>query len=74
MNLVNRYFVAQSDIELFAAAISQAQVLIAYKDMDADWEKMIQAGTIEQYTPNFVRIAGTYYARDQYEFRIRFTI
>lgn len=45
-------------------AISQARVVIFNKDQIVDY-----GGTIEKYSPESIKIAGTYYIRELYEFR-----
>ncbi|MEK4349632.1 hypothetical protein MKX41_02215 [Paenibacillus sp. FSL R5-0475] len=56
-----------TDIELFAAALVQARVTVRAVDGSiADY-----GGAIEKYTPNAVRIDGTYYMREVYLFEIK---
>jgi hypothetical protein len=54
-----------TDVELFAAALTQARVTVYEKDGSiADY-----GGMIEKYTPESVKIAGTYFRRGEYVFK-----
>ncbi|MEC0241961.1 hypothetical protein P4H66_19345 [Paenibacillus dokdonensis] len=71
MTLINRYQVVKSDTELFAAAIFGSRIYIAFDDQEAGSKYVVaHSGPVEKYTPEYVRIAGVYYRRSQYEFRV----
>ncbi|WP_152380317.1 hypothetical protein [Paenibacillus brasilensis] len=60
----------KSDIELFAAALSEVRVYVvqplSYDMVDiADY-----GGPLEKLTPESVKISGMYYMRGQFEFRV----
>lgn len=61
---MQKYRVLVEDQDFFVAAISQARVVIFNKDQLVDY-----GGTIEKYSPESIKIAGTYYIRELYEFR-----
>ncbi|WP_346836023.1 hypothetical protein [Paenibacillus polymyxa] len=64
------YKVLKSDVELFAAALSQVKVYVV-QSLGEDFISVIDyGGTIEMFSPNSVKIAGAYYIRNQFEFRI----
>ncbi|MFK4304346.1 hypothetical protein ABH892_004486 [Paenibacillus sp. RC254] len=54
-----------TDVELLTAALTQARVTVYEKDgRIADY-----GGVIEKYTPESVKIAGTYFRRGEYVFK-----
>ncbi|AOK88502.1 hypothetical protein [Paenibacillus polymyxa] len=64
------YKVLKSDIELFAAALSQVRVYVV-QPLGEDFISVIDyGGTIEKFSPDSVKIAGVYYIRNQFEFRV----
>ncbi|WP_311080978.1 hypothetical protein [Paenibacillus polymyxa] len=64
------YKVLKSDIELFAAALSQVRVYVV-QSLDEDFISVVDyGGTIEKFSPDSVKIAGAYYIRNQFEFRV----
>ncbi|WP_043921405.1 hypothetical protein [Paenibacillus polymyxa] len=64
------YKVLKSDIELFAAALSQARVYVV-QSLREDMVSVVDyGGTIEKFSPDSVKIAGAYYIRNQFEFRV----
>ncbi|NRF89468.1 hypothetical protein HQN89_00245 [Paenibacillus frigoriresistens] len=58
-----------TDMELFAAALSQATVAVIQHTAD-DIPVFIASGVIEKYTTHSVKIGATSYLRDESEFRI----
>lgn len=58
-----------TDMELFAAALSQVTVAVIQHTAD-DIPVFIAAGVIEKYTTHYVKIGETNYLRDESEFRI----
>lgn len=63
------YRTLHSDDDFFAAAISQCNVYVV-KTLDDQMMEIIEyGGQVEKYTPESIRIDGTYYLRNQYEFR-----
>ena len=64
------YKVLKSDIELFAAALSQVRVYVV-QSLREDMVSVVDyGGTIEKFLPDSVKIAGAYYIRNQFEFRV----
>ncbi|MEB4781445.1 hypothetical protein P5G60_06765 [Paenibacillus jamilae] len=64
------YKVLKSDIELFAAALNQTRVYVV-QSLGEDMVSVIDyGGTIEKFSPDSVKIAGAYYIRNQFEFRV----
>lgn len=55
----------KDDKDLFAAALSQVRVSIFSNGHLVDY-----GGVIQKYSPIAVKIQGTYYMRNQYEFRV----
>ncbi|WP_080942877.1 hypothetical protein [Paenibacillus polymyxa] len=64
------YKVLKSDIELFAAALSQARVYVV-QPLGKDLIDIVDyGGPLEKFTPESVKISGMYYMRGQFEFRV----
>ncbi|MGW8444320.1 hypothetical protein ACWGXJ_25780 [Paenibacillus sp. S33] len=64
------YKVLKSDIELFAAALNQARVYVVQL-LGEDMVSVVDyGGTIEKFSPDTIKIAGAYYMRNQFEFRV----
>ncbi|MDG0053106.1 hypothetical protein MMB75_05385 [Paenibacillus sp. P2(2022)] len=64
------YKVLKSDIELFAAALSLARVYVV-QSLDEDLIDIVDyGGPVEKYTPESIKINGTYFFRNQFEFRV----
>ncbi|KAF6650901.1 hypothetical protein ACT3XG_02500 [Paenibacillus polymyxa] len=64
------YKVLKSDIGLFAAALNQARVYVV-QSLREDMVSVVDyGGTIEKVSPDSVKIAGAYYIRNQFEFRV----
>ncbi|MHB0944555.1 hypothetical protein ACYCSU_23695 [Paenibacillus sp. ALE1] len=64
------YKVLKSDIELFSAALSQVKVYVV-QSLGEDFISVVDyGGTIEKFSPDSVKIAGAYYIRNQFEFRV----
>ncbi|MEC0233615.1 hypothetical protein P4H71_04500 [Paenibacillus kribbensis] len=64
------YKVLKSDIELFAAALSQVRVYVVQPLREDLISVVDYGGTIEKFSPESVKIAGAYYMRNQFEFRV----
>lgn len=56
--------VLSTDIELFAAALSQTCVVVSKEDM------LENAGIIHEYCEKFVRIGDSWFSRTMYDFHI----
>ncbi|WP_225999313.1 hypothetical protein [Paenibacillus sp. BJ-4] len=64
------YKVLKSDIELFAAALNQVRVYVVQL-LSEDLVSVVDyGGTLEKFSPDSVKIAGAYYMRNQFEFRV----
>lgn len=69
--MIQRYRILETDIEMLAAALSKAHVYVAFDDEEAGYKYVVaHGGQLEMYSPDFVRIAGVYYSRKTYEFRV----
>ncbi|WP_328800265.1 hypothetical protein T3H97_16235 [Paenibacillus sp. LX16] len=63
------YKVLKSDIELFAAALSQVRVYVV-QPLDEDLIDIVDyGGAVEKITPESIKIKGSYFLRNQFEFR-----
>ncbi|WP_025717357.1 hypothetical protein [Paenibacillus sp. 1-18] len=64
------YKVLKSDIELFAAALSQVRVYVVQPLSEDMIEVVDYGGAIEKITPESIKINGSYFFRKQFEFRV----
>ncbi|KAF6581626.1 MULTISPECIES: hypothetical protein [unclassified Paenibacillus] len=61
------YKVLNSDIELFAAALTQVRVYVV-QSLGEDVVSVVDyGGTVEKFSPDTIKIAGAYYMRNQFE-------
>ncbi|KAF6616329.1 hypothetical protein J2W97_001414 [Paenibacillus jamilae] len=68
MNLT--FKVLKSDIELFAAALSQVRVYVV-QSLDEDLIDIVDyGGSVDKITPESIKINGTYFIHNQFEFRV----
>ncbi|SPY16074.1 Uncharacterised protein [Paenibacillus polymyxa] len=64
------YKVLKSDIELFAAALKQVRVYVV-QPLGKDLIDIVDyGGPVEKYTPESIKINGSYFFRNQFEFRV----
>ncbi|MGG4218829.1 hypothetical protein ABEW32_11420 [Paenibacillus jamilae] len=63
------YKVLKSDIELFAAALSHVRVYVVQPLGEALIDIVDYGGAVEKITPESVKINGSYFFRNQFEFR-----
>ncbi|MEJ3719651.1 MULTISPECIES: hypothetical protein [Paenibacillus] len=64
------YKVLKSDIELFAAALNQVRVYVV-QPLGEDLIDIVDyGGPVEKYTPESIKINGSYFFRNQFEFRV----
>ncbi|URJ51593.1 hypothetical protein [Paenibacillus polymyxa] len=64
------YKVLKSDIELFTAALSQVRVYVV-QPLGEDLIDIVDSGgPVENYTPESIKINGSYFFRKQFEFRV----
>ncbi|MEB4783998.1 MULTISPECIES: hypothetical protein [Paenibacillus] len=64
------YKVLKSDVELFAVALSQVKVYIVHP-LGEDLIDIVDYGRpVEKYTPESIKINGSYFFRKQFEFRV----
>ncbi|MDG0057016.1 hypothetical protein MMB75_25655 [Paenibacillus sp. P2(2022)] len=64
------YKVLKSDIELFAAALSQVRVYVV-QPLGEDLIDIVDyGGVLEKITPEAIKINGAYFFRKQFEFRV----
>ncbi|MGM1023401.1 MAG: hypothetical protein ACQEXV_23445 [Bacillota bacterium] len=64
------YKVLKSDIELFAAALSQVRVYVVSIDEELRVTFEDYGGVVEKITPESIKINGKYFMRGQFEFRV----
>ncbi|AOK91715.1 hypothetical protein [Paenibacillus polymyxa] len=61
------YKVLNSDIELFAAALTQVRVYVV-QSLGEDVVSVVDyGGTVGKFSPDTIKIAGAYYMRNQFE-------
>lgn len=63
------YKILQSDLELFAASVSQVKVHVVMPMDNVPSVVVNSGGMIEKFTPEAVKINGGFYFRDRFEFR-----
>ncbi|MHB0865219.1 hypothetical protein ACYCS5_29270 [Paenibacillus sp. SEL3] len=64
------YKVLKSDIELFAAALSQVRVYVV-QPLGEDLIDIVDyGGLVDKITPESVKINRSYFIRKQFEFRV----
>ncbi|MGW8956598.1 hypothetical protein [Paenibacillus sp. NPDC055715] len=64
------YKVLKSDIELFAAALSQVRVYVVNPLSEDMVEVVDYGGPVEKFSPESIKINGSYFFRNQFEFRV----
>ncbi len=60
----------ESDIELFAAALSQVRVYVVNPLSDDMVEVVDYGEAVEKITPDSIKINGCYFMREQFKFRV----
>ncbi|MEK3787534.1 hypothetical protein [Paenibacillus sp. FSL K6-1230] len=63
------YRVLTTDDDFLVAALSQCKVYVVKTLNDQMMEIIEYGGHVEKYTPESIKIDGSYFFRDQYEFR-----
>lgn len=63
------YRVLKTNNDFFAAAISQCKVEVVKPLDDRMLEVIEYGGCVEKYTPMSIKINGSYFFRNQFEFR-----
>ncbi|ASR50028.1 hypothetical protein B4V02_22630 [Paenibacillus kribbensis] len=64
------YKVLRSDIELFAAVLSRVRVYVV-QPLGEDLIDIVNyGGPVEKIMPEFIKINGFYFFRNQFEFRV----
>lgn len=64
------YKVLENDKDFFTAALAQSKVSVWYReDPDPIGHLMDYGGIVEGYTPESIKIAGSYFVRERFEFR-----
>ncbi|WP_043890711.1 hypothetical protein [Paenibacillus sp. Aloe-11] len=66
----HKYKVLRSDIELFAAALSQVRVYVVQSLSEDKVEVVAYGGAVEKIMPESIKINGSYFFRNQFEFRV----
>ncbi|MNW45475.1 hypothetical protein D3C74_227410 [compost metagenome] len=64
------YKVLKSDIELFAAALSQVRVYVVQPLGEGLIDIVDYGGAVEKITPESIKINGSYFMKNQFEFRV----
>ncbi|UQZ34623.1 hypothetical protein C2I18_14470 [Paenibacillus sp. PK3_47] len=68
MNHIHK--VLESDTDFLAAVLSQVKVSVWYRaDPDPNGHLMNYGGIVEKYTPESVKLSGSYFVRSRFEFR-----
>jgi len=68
---LNTYIEIKTDMELFAAALSQVRVRVETESEHGVDIIVDYGGPVKIYTPEFVKIEDTYYLRNIHKFIIR---
>ncbi|KUP22432.1 hypothetical protein AWJ19_27850 [Paenibacillus sp. DMB5] len=69
-----KYIVLQNDLDFFVAALSQTKVSVWFRhDPDPVGHLMDYGGIVDGYTPESIKIAGSRYMRNRFEFRAELT-
>lgn len=64
------YKVLESDTDFLAAALAQSKVSVWYReDSNPIGHLMDYGGIVEGYTPDLIKINGSYFVRKKFEFR-----
>ncbi|MDQ0496374.1 hypothetical protein [Paenibacillus brasilensis] len=66
----NIYKVLSMDADFLGAALSQSQVCVVRPLNDEMVEIVDYGGMIEKYTPDSIKVNGSYFMRKQFEFRV----
>ncbi|MCC3380673.1 hypothetical protein ACFQ5D_10615 [Paenibacillus farraposensis] len=64
------YKVLKSDVELLAAALSQVRVYVVQPLSEDLMEIVDYGGPVEKFSPDSIKINGSYFFRKQFEFRV----
>lgn len=65
-----KYKVLESDTDFLTAALAQSKVSVWYReDPDPIGHLMDYGGLVEGYSPETIKIAGSWFMRDRFEFR-----
>lgn len=67
--MYHTYKILRSDAEFLAAAMSQVRVYVVSPLSDDMIEIVDYGGPVEKYTRHSVKINGSYFFRNQFEFR-----
>ncbi|WP_318627287.1 hypothetical protein [Paenibacillus polymyxa] len=60
----------RTNMDFFTAALSGSQVYVVSPLNEDVFEIVDYGGKVEKFTPKSVKIAGSYYFRSQFEFRV----
>ncbi|MDP4097904.1 hypothetical protein OIN60_14100 [Paenibacillus sp. P96] len=69
IEMKSTYKTLDTDLELFAAAVSQVKVYVVMPMNNKLNIVVNSGGMIEKFTPEAVKINGGFYFRDRFEFR-----
>jgi hypothetical protein len=70
ISMKHTYKVLKSNIELFAAALTQVRVYVVSVDEELRVTFEDYGGPVEMIMPESIKISGKYFMRDQFEFRV----
>ncbi|MEK3735732.1 hypothetical protein NYE47_01030 [Paenibacillus sp. FSL H7-0941] len=64
------YIVLKSDTDFLTAALAQSKVSVWFRlEPDPIGHLMDYGGTVEGYTPDSIKLAGSHFVRERFEFR-----
>jgi hypothetical protein len=64
------YKILESDTDFLTVALSQVKVSVWYReDPDPIGHLMDHGGIVEGYTPESIKLAGSHFVRERFEFR-----
>ncbi|WP_379143688.1 hypothetical protein [Paenibacillus sp. sgz500992] len=66
----NTYKVLENDTDFLTAALAQSRVSVWYReDPDPIGHLMDYGGLVEEFTPDDIKLSGSYFVRERFEFR-----
>ncbi|AIQ45637.1 hypothetical protein R70723_06820 [Paenibacillus sp. FSL R7-0273] len=64
------YKVLESDIDFLTAAFAQSKVSVWYREEpDPDGHLIDYGGFVEKFTPDSIKLSGSFFVRQSFEFR-----
>lgn len=64
------YKVLKTDLDFLAAALTQSKVSVWYRqEPDPDGQLIDYGGLVEKFTPESIKLSGSFFVRERFEFR-----